>query len=89
MLPAPVPGAPLLVVVIVTLVPPPASSALLSAPESTVAVLTPESGVKTFPIKDALVVPDPMVTSAGSSSHVPLLPNGALALTVMPVTSST
>ena len=86
--PNPPPGAPAFVVVTVILVPLPASNAVLRAPASTVATLTPEFGVKTLPINVSPVVPAPIVTSAGSSSHVPGLPLGAPAFTRRSDTSS-
>ncbi len=88
MSPKPVPCAPVLVVVIVMLVPPPACRAVRSSATSTVAELTPEFGVNTPAMKAPLVVPAPIVTSAGSSSHRPAVPLVALALTLMPCTSS-
>src|SRR5579871_2781220 len=81
--PDPTPGAPLFVVVTVILVPafrkvwrPPATKR-----DSKPAALTPLSGAKTPPATDPLLVAAPtIVTSAGSSSHMPPWPFAALAL---------
>ena len=88
--PNPVPLVPLFAVVIVTSVP--RFKAVVMVVRFTLAVLALELGVKTSGLPPLNVPPlftaPVIVTSAGSSSHVPLLPFGALALMLMPNTSS-
>ncbi len=73
------------------IVTPVVSSAVVMSLTATLAVLAPEPGEKTLglpPLNDGSDAAPVIVTSAGSSSHVPFLPLGALALTLMPDTSS-
>ena len=87
-LPAPLP---VLVVLMVMLVPPvrPLAASPTMVATFTLAVVAPAVGVKMPPANVSFnCAAVEIVTSVGSSSHVPGLPFGALALTLMPDTSS-
>ena len=83
---SPLPSPLAFAVLIVTSVP--AVRAVTMSPTAAVAVEALAFGVKTPPANVPLVVAAVIDTLAGSSSHVPLLPFGALALILIPGTSS-
>ena len=80
---------PVLVVVMVTSVPFIPLRAALRVLEFILDVWAPAVGEKTLPVCATFeFVPVDMVTSVGSSSHIPALPLRALAVTLIPSTSS-